>query len=258
MKFEMRRFEEKVVLVTGATKGIGQATAIRLASEGAFVGVNYRESGDPTQTLNQIKAIGGKAFPVKADMREPDQVVAMVQEVARQGGRFDYLVSNAAINPCIKWDETTFEDYNRIQEINQRGTWVVCQAAAKQIIQEGHSGAIVCVSSMSAWVGALKQEVYCATKAGICMITKALAIALGPHNIRINVVLPGNIATPMSKELQEPGSTQRKYYESRTPLGRIGEANEVAAAIAFLLSDDASYISSAELLVDGGYVTNAE
>ena len=81
---------------------------------------------------------------------------------------------------------------------------------------------------------------------------------MGPHNIRINVVLPGNIATPMSKELQEPGSVSRIYYESRTPLGRIGEASEVAAAIAFLLSDDASYINSSELLVDGGYVVNAE
>lgn len=254
----MRRFEGKVALVTGATKGIGQATAIRLASEGAYVGVNYRASGDPSQTLDQIKAIGGKAFPVKADMQKPDEILAMVKEVARQGGRFDYLVSNAAINPLLKWDETTVEDYDRIQETNQRGTWVVCQAAAKQMISESHPGAIVCVSSMSAWVGAPEQSVYCATKAGICMITKSLAIVLGPHNVRINVVLPGNIATPMSKELQEPGSASRIYYESRTPLGRIGEASEVAAAIAFLLSDDASYINSSELLVDGGYVVNAE
>ena len=255
---EMRRFEGKVALVTGATHGIGQATAVRLASEGALVGVNFRASGDPSQTLAQIEAIGGKAFPVKADMREPDQVVAMVEEVAHKGRRFDYLVSNAAINPYSKWNETTLEDYNRIQEINLRGTWVVCQAAAKQIVKENHPGAIVCVSSMSAWVGAPEQIVYCATKAGICMITKALAIVLGPHNIRINVVLPGNIATPMSASLQEPGSQSCKYYESRTPLGRIGEASEVAAAIAFLLSDDASYINSSELLVDGGYVVNAE
>ena len=254
----MRRFEDKVALVTGATSGIGQATAIRLASEGALVGINHRASGNPNQTLDQIKAIGGSAFPVKADMREPEAIEAMVAEVAREGGRLDYLVSNAAINPLLKWDETTIGDYDRIQETNLRGTWVVCQAAAKQMVLEGHPGAIVCVSSMSAWVGAPEQAVYCSTKAGICMITKALAIVLGPHNIRINVVLPGNIATPMSKELQEPGSASRKYYESRTPLGRIGEASEVAAAIAFLLSDDASYISSSELLVDGGYVTNAE
>jgi L-rhamnose 1-dehydrogenase len=258
MKIQMRRFEEKVALVTGAASGIGQATAVRLASEGAFVGVNYHGLHYPAETLDQIKEIKGKAFPVNADMREPDQVVAMVQETARQGGRFDYLVSNAAINPYVKWNEASVEDYDRIQEINLRGTWVVCQAVARQMIHEGHPGAIVCVSSMSAWVGALTQEIYCATKAGICMIAKSLAIALGPRNIRINVVLPGNIATPMAKELQEPGSTQRKYYETRTPLGRIGEPGEVAAAIAFLLSDDASYISSSELLVDGGYVTNAE
>lgn len=254
----MRRFEGKVALVTGASSGIGQATSIRLASEGALVGVNHPPFADPGETLELIHSAGGKAVPIMADMREPDQIRAMVKGIAGQAGRLDYLVSNAAINPLIKWDQISINDYDHIQEVNQRGTWVVCQEAAKQMIQEGHAGAIVCVSSMSAWVGAPEQAVYCATKAGICMITKALAIVLGPHNIRINSVLPGNIATPMSKELQQPGSEQRKYYETRTPLGRIGEASEVAAAIAFLLSDDASYISSSEILVDGGYITNAE
>lgn len=253
----MQRFEGKVALVTGATRGIGQAAAIRLASEGALVGVNYRASGDPSQTLARIKAIGGEAFPVLADMRDPEQVVAMVGEVARQGGRLDYVVSNAGINPLLKWDETTLDDYDRIQETNLRGTWVVCQASAKQMIQEGHGGAIVCVSSISAWVGAREQVVYCGTKAGIWMLTKALSTVLGPHGIRINVILPGAILTDMSKELLED-PTSRKYYESRTPLGRIAEPEECAGAIAFLLSDDASYITSSELLIDGGFIANAE
>ncbi|NPV85775.1 MAG: SDR family oxidoreductase [Anaerolineae bacterium] len=253
-----RRFEGKVALVTGTTHGIGQATAVRLAAEGALVAVNHRPTSDPTETLERVRAAGGKAFPVAADMRNPEQVLAMVKETARVGGRLDYLVSNAAINPLLKWDEITLEDYDRIQETNLRGTWVVCQAAAKQMIREGHGGAIVCVSSISAWVAAREQTVYCATKAGIWMLVKALAAVLGEHGIRINSVLPGAILTNMSKELLNPDAPARKYYETRTPLGRIGAPEEVASVISFLLSDDASYMTSSELLVDGGFITNAE
>jgi NAD(P)-dependent dehydrogenase (short-subunit alcohol dehydrogenase family) len=254
----MNRFEDKVVLVTGATRGIGRAVAVRLAQEGATVAINYRKSGDPSITEGLIKEIGGNCFTVEADMRKPEEVVRMVEETARIGGHFDYLVSNAAINPLLKWDETTIDDYNRIQEINLRGTWVVCQAAAKQMIKEGHGGAIVTVSSISAWVAAVEQIAYCGTKAGIWMLTKGLAAALGPHNIRVNCVLPGAILTDMSAELVDPAAPARAYYESRIPLGRIGDPEEIAGPVAFLLSDDASYITSSELLVDGGFITNAE
>lgn len=254
----MGRFDGKVALVTGATSGMGQATSVRLSQEGALVGVNHLPHLDPAETLAQVAAVGGKAFPVAADMRDPQQVVAMVAEVARQGGRFDYLVSNAAINPMKQWDEFTVEDYDEIQEINQRGTWVVCQTAAKQMIAEGHGGAIVCISSISAVVAAREQTIYCGTKGGVSMLVKALAAVLGPHNIRINAILPGAIATPMSADLLVEGSEARKYYEGRIPLGRIGAASEIASAVSFLLSEDASYITSAELLIDGGFITNAE
>ena len=254
----MGRFDGKVALVTGATQGIGQATAVQLALEGALVGVNYRATGDPSTTMTLIEEIGGKAFTVEADMRKPEQVIAMVDEVARKGDRLDYLVSNAAINPLLQWDETTLEHYNEIQEINLRGTWVVCQAAAKQMISEGHGGAIVTVSSISAWVAAREQVVYTGTKAGIVMLTKSLAAVLGEHGIRVNSVLPGAILTNMSWELLDPEAETREYYETRTPLGRIGQPEEVATVIAFLLSDDASYMTSSEVLVDGGFITNAE
>jgi NAD(P)-dependent dehydrogenase (short-subunit alcohol dehydrogenase family) len=253
----MRRFEDKVALVTGATRGIGRATAVRLAQEGARVAVNYRATGDPGATLAEIEAAGGEGFAVEADMRDPAQVVAMVEEVARIGGRLDYLVSNAAINPLLTWDETTLEDYDRIQETNLRGTWVVCQAAARQMIAEGHGGAIVTVSSISAWVSARTQVVYCGIKAGIWMLTKSLASVLGEHGIRVNVVLPGAIATDMAAELLDDPEVLA-YYQERIPLHRIADPREVAGAIAFLLSDDASYCTSSELLVDGGFITNAE
>jgi NAD(P)-dependent dehydrogenase (short-subunit alcohol dehydrogenase family) len=185
-------------------------------------------------------------------------VIAMVEETARLGGRLDYLVSNAAINPLMRWDETTLEDYDRIQETNLRGTWVVCQAAAKQMIKEGHGGAIVTISSISAWVSAKTQTVYCGTKAGIWMMTKALAQVLARDQIRVNTILAGAILTDMSWELLDPASPTRAYYNERIPMGRIGEPEEIASVAAFLLSDDASYVTSAEVLVDGGFITNAE
>ncbi len=251
------RFQGKVALVTGATRGIGRATAVCLAKEGAYVAVNYPPNEDPGETLRLIEEAGGKGFAVEADMRHPDQIQVMVDEVARIGGRFDYLVSNAGINPFMTWDKITIEDYDRIQEINLRGTWVVCQAAAKEMIKEGHGGAIVTVSSISAWVAARTQVVYCGTKAGIWMLTKSLASVLGEHGIRINTVLPGAIDTDMSAEMSKDPEV-RKYYEERTPLKRIAKPSEVATVIAFLLSDDASYCTSSELLVDGGFTANAE
>lgn len=254
----MGRFDGKVALVTGATRGIGQSCAVQLAKEGALVAVNYRASGNPCPTLEQITAVGGKGFAVEADMRNPQQIIAMVDETARYAGRLDYLVSNAAVNPLLKWDETTLEDFDQIQEINLRGTWVVCQAAAKEMIREGHGGAIVTVSSISAWAAAREQTAYCATKAGIWMLSKALGQVLGPHGIRVNSVLPGAILTGMSEPLLDPSSPARKYYEERTPLGRIGDPEEVATVVSFLLSDDAKYVNSAELLVDGGFVANVE
>jgi len=252
-----KRFAGKVALVTGATNGIGQATAVRLAAEGALVGVNQRPTGDPTETLRRIRAVGGEGFPVVADMRNPQQVIDMVHAVAERGGRLDYVVSNAAINPLMKWDETSLEDFDLLTETNYRGTWVVCTEGAKQMIHERHGGAIVMVSSISAHVGAPTQVAYCGTKGAISMLGKALGSVLGEHGIRVNVVEPGAVRTNMSASMFDDPAVV-KYYTERIALHRIGEPEELAGAIAFLLSDDASYITSAALLVDAGFIVNAE
>jgi NAD(P)-dependent dehydrogenase (short-subunit alcohol dehydrogenase family) len=252
-----RRFEGRVALVTGATTGIGQATAVRLAAEGAVVGVNHLPGQDPAETMGQIGEAGGQGFPVVADMRDPGQVTAMVHTVAERAGRLDYVVSNAAINPLMTWDETTIDDFNNLFETNVRGTWVVCTEGAKQMIREGHGGAICCVSSISAHVGAPGQTAYCGTKGAISMLAKALGRDLGAHGIRMNAVEPGWVKTPMAAPLLDDPDVL-KYYTERVVLQRGAEPRELAATIAYLLSDDASYVTSATLLVDGGFIVNAE
>jgi NAD(P)-dependent dehydrogenase (short-subunit alcohol dehydrogenase family) len=253
-----KRFVGKVALVTGATNGMGQATAVRLAAEGAIVGVNQRPTGDPTETLRRIKEVGGEAFPVVADMRDPEQVVRMVHEVAERGGHLDLVVSNAAINPFMKWDETTLEDFNNLMETNVRGTWVVVTESAKQMIKEGHGGSICCTSSISAHVGAPYQTAYCGTKGAISMLAKALGCNLGEHGIRVNAVEPGWIKTNMSAPMFDAAPEVWKYYIDRIAIHRPGEPEEMAGAITYLLSDDASYVTCATLLVDGGFIVNAE
>lgn len=252
-----RRFAGKVALVTGATTGIGQATAVRLASEGAIVAVNQRPTGDASETLRMVKEAGGEAFPVVADMRDPAAVKAMVQETAKRGGRLDYIVSNAAINPFMTWDATSIDDFDKLFETNVRGTWVVCTEGARQMIAEGHGGAIVMISSISAHVGAPTQVAYCGTKGAISMLGKALGSVLGGNGIRVNVIEPGAVATNMSASLIDQPDVM-KYYVDRIALHRIGKPSELAGAIAFLLSEDASYVTSATLLVDAGFIVNAE
>jgi len=252
-----RRFEGKVALVTGATAGIGQATAVRLAAEGAIVAVNQRPTGDPAQTLRLIEEAGGSGFPVVADMRDPGQVTAMVHTAAERGGRLDYIVSNAAINPFMTWDETSVEDFDALFETNVRGTWVVCTEGAKQMIREGHGGAICCVSSISAHVGAPYQTAYCGTKGAISMLAKALGCNLGEHGIRVNAVEPGWVMTNMSAPMMDDPAAV-KYYTDRIAIHRAAQPEELAGAIAFTLSADASYLTCATMLVDGGFIVNAE
>jgi len=252
-----RRFEGKVALVTGAATGMGQATAARLAADGATVAVNHLPGQDPSETLARISDAGGEGFAFPTDMRDPEQVTAMVRGVAERAGRLDYVVSNAGINPTLTWDNTSVEDFNRLFETNVRGTWVVATEAAKQMIREGHGGAICCVSSISAHVGAPYQTAYCGTKGAISMLAKALACNLGEHGIRVNAVEPGWTITPMSAPiLDDPAAL--KFYEDRIPLHRGAQPEELAAAITFMLSGDASYVTGATLLVDGGFIVNAE
>jgi L-rhamnose 1-dehydrogenase len=254
----MQRFSGKAAIVTGAATGIGQAIAVRLASEGAVVTVAHKPGQDPWETLDAVAAAGGRATAYAADMRDPAAVRAMVDAVASGADGLDFAVSNAAINPLISWDEITDEIWDDIHETNLRGCWALAQQSAKHMVRQGRGGAIVAVSSISARVGAPDQVAYCPSKAGVANLMMALACVLGPHGIRCNSVLPGAIATDMARDLLVEGSESLAYYLDRIPLHRIGKPSDIAGAVAFLCSDDAAYMSSAELLVDGGFIANAE
>jgi NAD(P)-dependent dehydrogenase (short-subunit alcohol dehydrogenase family) len=252
-----KRFTGKVAFVTGAATGMGRAMAVRLAAEGALVGVNHLPDVDPSETLKRIKDAGGEGFAVVADVRKPDQVASMVKQVADRGGRLDYVVSNAGINPFLTWDKTTVEDFDAISETNFRGTWLVVTEGAKQMIREGHGGAICCTSSLSAHVGSPTQIAYCGTKAGVSMLVKALGAVFGEHGIRINAIEPGTVDTPMAAPLlADPPAL--KYYLDRIALHRVAKPEEMASIVAFLLSDDASYLTCTTVLADAGFIVNAE
>jgi L-rhamnose 1-dehydrogenase len=254
----MQRFSGKTAIVTGAATGIGRAIAVRLASEGAFVTVAHKPGQDPGPTLDAVAAAGGRARAHAADMRDPAAVRAMVDAVAAGENGLDFAISNAAVNPFMLWDEITDEIWDEIHETNLRGCWALAQQSARRMVAQGRGGAIVAVSSISARVGAPDQVAYCPSKAGVANLMMSLACVLGPHGIRCNSVLPGAIATPMAAGLLVEGSASLAYYLGRTPLRRIGEPEDIAGAVAFLCSDDARYMTSAELLVDGGFIANAE
>ncbi len=245
----------KVALVTGASRGIGQAIAVRLASDGATVAVNDMNQQPPEQTLQAIKAGGGRGFAVQADVAVKDEVDAMVERVVANAGRLDIVVNNAGICPLVEFFDATEQIFDRTLAVNLKGTWLCSQAAARHMVARGEGGRIIAISSINAVLGGSLQSHYGPTKAGQRALMNHLAVVLGPNAITCNTVLPGTILTPLNDEfLADPAIAER--YASRIPAGRLGEGADVAAAVAFLARDDAVYVNGAEILVDGGAIMN--
>jgi L-rhamnose 1-dehydrogenase len=251
--------KDKVLLVTGASAGIGRAVAIEAARQGADVAINHfdKTDDDADSAVSAIQALGRKAIAVKSDVADPDSAPAFISAAVAALGKVDVFVSNAGICPFHAFLDMPRETFERTMAVNLHGAYFMIQAAANQMMKQGHGGAIIGVSSISAYVGGEYQTHYTPTKAGVLSMMNSVAIALGKHGIRCNAVLPGTIQTDINKEdLSDP--KKRAYMEGRVPLGRLGVPEDLAGPVIFLASDMARYVNGAALLVDGGMFVNLQ
>ncbi len=250
--------EGKAVLVTGASAGIGRASAIAAARHGADVAINFLGSEDDAAScVAEITALGRKAIAVAGDVADPATANDFVTRATEALGRVDVFVNNAGICPFHAFLDMPVETFERTMRVNLHGAYFMVQAAANQMVRQGQGGAIVAVSSISALVGGEYQTHYTPTKAGVHSLMQSTAIALGRHGIRCNSVLPGTILTDINKEdLADP--EKRARMAQRIPLARLGEPDDIAGPIVFLASDLARYVTGAALLVDGGAFVNLQ
>ena len=251
------RLENKVAVVTGSSSGIGEAIALAFAAEGAAVVVNYSRRADAAQTvLQNIEDAGGKGLVVGADVSDPNEVGAMIQKSVDAFGRLDIMVNNAGMERKMPFLETPFEVWQETIAVNLTGTWLGCQAAAKQMVAQGDPGRIINVSSVHEDLAMPTNSPYCATKGGVRMLMRTLAVELAPHDITVNNIAPGAIDTPMDAPLKQNPGMMRELL-SEIPLGRMGKPEEVANLALFLASDDSSYVTGSTLFVDGGMIRQA-
>lgn len=242
------RLEGKVAIITGAGSGIGRATSIKFAQEGAkVVAVDVNVDGI-NETVKEIEQIGGVARGYKMDVTNRSEIEEVVKKTVKEFGKLDVLVNNAGITKDSTLKKMTEEQWDAVININLKGVFNCGQVAALQMIEQ-KSGVILNAASVVALYGNFGQTNYAAAKFGVVGMTKTWAKELGRKGIRVNAVAPGFIRTPMTAGMPE---NVLKGMEESTPLGRLGEAEEIANAYAFLASDEASYITGTVLSVDGG------
>jgi NAD(P)-dependent dehydrogenase (short-subunit alcohol dehydrogenase family) len=249
------RLAGKVAVVTGAAMGIGRATAERFAAEGAQLVVTDINDQALNALTSRLQATGAEVAPVVGDVSVDADAQRMIQTAVDQFGRIDILVANAGIIPLSDVLESTADDFDKVMAIDGRGMFLTCKYAIAAMLESG-GGSIVCTSSISGLAGQKRQAVYGPAKYVASGITKHLAIEWADRGIRVNAVAPGTIWTDRVKQVRDEPGGEEYIAEIRKmhPMGRIGEPSEVAAAILFLASDEASFITGTILPVDGGYL----
>jgi glucose 1-dehydrogenase len=246
------RLQNKVALVTGATSGIGQAIAERFAAEGAHVVINYLDHGDNRQRAEEmLRNFPQSGIATPADVSKREEVENMIADVNKAFGKLDIVVNNAGIEVQQPFLEITDEEWHRVIGVNLYGPFLVSQAAARLMVQRGAGGKIVNISSVHEDVPFPNYAVYCASKGGLRMLMRNLAVELALHKINVNNIAPGAIATPINQRtLTDPEAKRNAIGE--IPWGRFGKPEEVAAVAVFLASDESEYVTGSTYYVDGG------
>ena len=238
--------------MTGSSKGIGRAIAVRFGREGANVVVNY--NSDPKgadEAVEEIRSFGGKATAVKADLGNVGSVQALLAASIEALGSLDVLVNNAGIESHAPFWDVTEADYDRVLAVNLKGVFFATQAMVNHLRASGRTGRIINISSVHEEIPFPNFAAYCASKGGLKMLTRDLAVELGPLGITVNSIAPGAIETPINtKLLNDP--TKLRSLLAQIPLERLGKPEDVAGLAAFLASDDAAYATGATYFVDGG------
>ena len=244
------RFEGKTIIVTGAASGIGLACAQQFAGEGGYVVLADIDSDKGQAVVGEIESNGGTAKFVETDVGDQSSAGRLIDAALEWAGRIDVLVNNAGIIKSAAFLELSETDFDNVLRVNLKGAFLVGQAAAKAMVGRGQ-GAIVNMSSLNGTLAIPDQIPYVVSKGGLNQLTKVMALALADHDIRVNAVAPGSIGTDLLKVVMHDEAARRKIL-SRTPLGRLGEPEEVARVTAFLASDEASYITGEIISIDGG------
>ena len=247
----MGKLEGKVAIVTGASKGIGASIAKHLAESGAAVVVNYASSKEGAdRVVAEIKGKGGRAAAVQADMAKADDVERLFSDAKTAFGRLDIVVNNAGVYEFMPLEQITEPHFHRQFDVNVLGLILAAKEAVKHFGAEG--GSIVNISSVASTAAPPNASVYSATKAAVDAVTRSLSQELGPRRIRVNAINPGPVETEGFKTAGLEESDFRKQVEAQTPLGRIGQPQDIAPAAVFLASEDAAFITGETLHISGG------
>jgi 3-oxoacyl-[acyl-carrier protein] reductase len=246
----MHGLEGKGVLVAGASRGIGEATARRFLEEGCRVFICARGAAGVETAVREMRSLG-EIDGIACDVSDPEDALRLVEEAERFLGAIDVLANNAGVAWQEPFLDITLEHWDQVLDINLRGLFLVAQEVARRMVARGRGGVIVNMSSTNAFEGEEGYAHYNASKGALNMLTRTMAVELGRYGIRVNALCPGKILTPLQAEAEDPEYTAR-YVRERIPLGRSGTVEEVAAAYAFLASDEATFITGEMLVVDGG------
>lgn len=247
----------KTAIVTGAGTGIGQAIAIAFAQEGAAVVVDYvGDASIAEKTLSKIGAMGGKSLGVAADISNFDQVNGLIQQTVSTFGKLDIFVNNAGIEKKLAFVDYPLDEWQKIMAVNLTGPFLCSQAAAKQMIAQGGGGRIINISSIHEDLPMPTNAPYCASKGGLRMLMRTIAVELAPHQITVNNIGPGAIYTPIDKDVESDAKLDDRML-AEIPMGRWGRPEEVAHLAVYLASDEAAYVTGSTHFIDGGMLRNA-